>query len=138
MHSFHKGGTLVMTMVERPLAGPGSPVTALNVLARAGWTITNDRKANTFAFPPDRRVLVEFLPEANEFGPNETLWGIRAYDDLHQIVWEATFTSATPAEFIAAFLTDLADPEPLDPDREEDVVPAIAPADNASPTSDEG
>lgn len=126
-----------MTMVERPLAGPGSPVTALNVLARAGWTITNDRKANAYAFPPDRRVLVAFLPEANEHGPNETLWRVRAYDDLHQIVWEATFTSATPAELIAAFLTDLADSEPLDPDREDDVIPATALADNASPAPDQ-
>ncbi|MFD0855257.1 DUF317 domain-containing protein [Actinomadura adrarensis] len=38
-------------------------------------------------------------------------------------MWEATFTSLTPAEPIAAFLTDLASPEPLDPDRDDPLPP---------------
>jgi uncharacterized protein DUF317 len=116
-----------MTLVARPLAGPGLPGTALNVLEDAGWTITNDEKANAYAFPADRRVLVAFLPEDNDFAADGTPWMIRAYGDVHQVVWEAAFTSDTPAELIAAFLADLVSPEPLDPDRDDDI-PALTPA----------
>lgn len=50
---------------------------------------------------------------------------IRAYlhADLPDIVWEATFTDQVPAEFIAAFLTDVTNGEPLDPDRDEGTGP---------------
>ncbi|MFI0486564.1 DUF317 domain-containing protein [Actinomadura sp. 9N215] len=108
-------------------------------MARAGWTITNDRKANAYAFPQERRVLVAFLPEGNDHAPNEKLWVIRTYEDLHQIVWEATFSSAAPAELIAAFLTDPANPKSLDPDREDDApaTTTLPVSGNASPTSDE-
>jgi uncharacterized protein DUF317 len=119
-----------MTLVARPLAGPGVPGTALNVLEDAGWTITNDGRANAYAFPADRRVLVAFLPEDNDLAAGGTLWMIRAYSDLHQLVWEATFTADTPAELIAAFLADLVSPEPLDADREDDA-PAPTPTDVA-------
>jgi hypothetical protein len=109
-----------MTLVSRPLAGPGTPGTALNVLQTAGWNLTSDEKANAYAFPPDRRLVVAFLPEANDFAPDGPLWVIRAYGDMHNVEWQAGFTENTPAELIAAFLTDLIKPEPLDTEREDD------------------
>jgi hypothetical protein len=66
-------------LVARPLAGPGSPGAALKVLEDAGWTITNDEKANAYAFPHDH-VLVAFLPEENDLATPETLWLIRTYN----------------------------------------------------------
>jgi hypothetical protein len=109
-----------MAMVARPLAGPGTPGTALNVLEAAGWTVTSDEMANAYAFPPDRSLVVAFLPETNDFASKGQLWVIRAYGDLHDIKWQATFTDDTPAEFIAAFLADLIKPEPLDTVREDE------------------
>jgi len=107
-----------MTLIARPLAGPGWPDTAMNVLGRAGWTIIGDEVANVYASPPDDRALVAFLPEPNQLAPKEVLWLVRVYNDAQQVLWEATFTDDTPAELIAAFLADLVKPEPLDPDRE--------------------
>jgi hypothetical protein len=108
-----------MALVARPLAGPGTPGTAFDVLQAAGWNITVDEAANTFGFPDDRCAVAAFLPETNDFAPDGPLWVIRAYNDLHKIKWEATFTEDTPAEFIAAFLSDLTNPVPLDTDRDD-------------------
>ncbi|GAB3971365.1 hypothetical protein GCM10029978_046420 [Actinoallomurus acanthiterrae] len=108
-----------MTCVARYLAGPGAPETALDVLKQARWLLADDEAGNTFAFAPDRRVIVAFLPETNDFAPGGPLWVIRAYlhGDFPDIAWEATFTNATPAELIAGFLTELANPAPLDDER---------------------
>ncbi|GAA4617222.1 hypothetical protein GCM10023195_76770 [Actinoallomurus liliacearum] len=114
-----------MALVSRPLAGPGLPGTALELVRAAGWTVTSDGKANAYAFPPDRRVVLAFLPEHNHFAPEAPLWVIRAYGDLHDIEWEATFTDDTPAEFIAAFLADLIKPEPLEREHDEDSSPIV-------------
>jgi hypothetical protein len=113
-----------MALVSRPLAGPGLPGTAIELVRAAGWTVASDDKANVFAFPADRRVVLAFLPESNEFAPQGPLWVIRAYGDLHDIEWEATFTDNTPAEFIAAFLADVIKPEPLDTEREHEEDPS--------------
>ncbi|MCO5999761.1 DUF317 domain-containing protein [Actinoallomurus rhizosphaericola] len=115
-----------MALVSRPLAGPGLPGTALELVRAAGWTVTLDDKANAYAFAPDRRVILAFLPESNDFSPGGPLWGIRAYGDLHDLMWEATFTDNTPVEFITAFLTDLIKPEPLDTEREDEASCLIA------------
>lgn len=109
-----------MTLVARPLAGPGRPGTVLDLLKQAGWTVTTDDKANAYAFTGDHRVIACFLPERNDFAPPKELWVIRAYGDLNEIIWEAAFTADTPAEFVAAFMADLIKPEPLDPDRDDD------------------
>lgn len=109
-----------MTLESRPLAGSGVPGTALDVLERVGWIVTSDERANVYAFPPDRHVVVAFLPEANDFAAHDELWVIRAYGDLHDLRWQATFTDDTPAEFVAAFLTDLVKPEPLDTERDDE------------------
>lgn len=108
-----------MALESRPLAGPGTPGTVLEVARDAGWTLTCDEKANVYAFPPDRRLVAAFLPESNDFAPGGPLWVIRAYSDLHTIEWQAGFTENTPAEFIAAFLADLVKPEPLDTERDD-------------------
>ncbi|GLY79195.1 hypothetical protein Airi01_074620 [Actinoallomurus iriomotensis] len=112
-----------MSLVARPLAGPGCPGTALNVVEREGWTITHDEVGNAYVFPPDHRVIAAFLPERNDFAAAEALWVIRAYGDLNDVLWEATFTEETPTEFIAAFLADLTKSEPLDPAREDEETP---------------
>jgi hypothetical protein len=112
-----------MALVSRVMAGPGRPGTVLDLVRDAGWTLTSDEKANVYALPPDRRVVLAFVPETNEFAPGGPLWVIRAYGDLHTIEWQATFTENTPAEFIAAFLADLIRDEPLDTEREDDDSP---------------
>ena len=112
-----------MELIDRPMAGPGWPDTALDVLARAGWSITRDEVANVYAWRPDGRVLVAFLPEANDLAPVEVVWLVRTYDESQQVLWEATFAGETPAELIAAFLADLVRPEPLDPHREYQPMP---------------
>lgn len=112
-----------MTLVARPLAGPGSPGTALNVVEHAGWMFTHDEAGNAYAIAPDHRVIAAFLPERNNFAPAGALWAIRAYGDLNDVEWEATFTDKTPAEFVAAFLADLITPEPLDPERDNEDTP---------------
>lgn len=121
-----------MTMVERPLAGPGIPATALEVLEHAGWKAITDEMGNTYAFPASHRVIAAFLPERNSFRPNAdpALWAVRTYNDLNQMIWEATFTDHTPTEFIAAFLADLVKSEPLDTERDKD-----EPKRTAEPTS---
>lgn len=106
-----------MALITRPLAGPGMPSTVLDITEAAGWTLTTDEKDNVYAFPPDHRLVLAFLPEQNAFAPAGALWVIRAYSDLHAVEWQATFTDHTPTEFIAAFLTDLIKPEPLDTER---------------------
>jgi hypothetical protein len=110
-----------MTLVERAIAGPGSPNTALGVLSRAGWDTIHDENGNTYAFPADHRAVVAFLPEDNDFAEHGKLWVVRAYSDLHAVVWEATFTVDTPAELIAACLADLVKNEPLDRYRDDDI-----------------
>jgi hypothetical protein len=128
----------MMPLVPRFLAGPGAPDTALGMLRNAGWRLDSDDKGNMFAFAPDRRVIVAFLPEENEFAPRvsnwpgwEPLWVIRAYvhGDLPDVMWEATFTSDTPAEFIAALLVDLVRKTPLDLDRHDEAAPPPLPDD---------
>lgn len=114
-----------MTLVARPLAGPGIAGTALNVLGRQGWNTIHDEVGNAYLVSPDHRVIAAFLPERNEFAPAGPLWVIRAYGELNAAEWEATFTDKTPAEFIAAFLTDLTAPEPLDPGRDDEDTPAM-------------
>ncbi|WP_395111385.1 DUF317 domain-containing protein [Actinomadura sp. SCN-SB] len=61
----------------------------------------------------------------------EPLWVIRAYvhGDLPDVVWEARFTSDTPAEFIVALLVDLVRKAPLDLDRHDDPAPPPLPDD---------
>lgn len=108
-----------MSLVARPLAGAGSPGTALNVADRAGWMIREEETGNAYAIAPGHRVIAAFLPERNDFAPVGALWVIRAYGYLNEITWEATFTDETPAEFIAAFLADLTASEPLDPERDQ-------------------
>jgi hypothetical protein len=115
-----------MALVSRPLAGPGLPGTVIEFVRAAGWTVSPDDKANVYAFSADRRVVLAFLPESNKFAPEGQLWVIRAYGDLHDIEWEATFTENTPAEFIAAFLADLIKPEPLDTERDDEAPSPIA------------
>ncbi|TDE22822.1 DUF317 domain-containing protein [Actinomadura sp. 6K520] len=123
-----------MVDLPRHVAGPGMPDTALGVVRAAGWRIEHDRHGNTFAFAPDRRVISAFLPEGDRFSPMitnwpswEPVWVIRAYvhGELNQVIWEATFTSDTPAEFIAAFLLDLVRKTPLDNDRDEPAPPPL-------------
>jgi hypothetical protein len=116
-----------MALVARPLAGPGNPGTLLGMLEREGWMISHDEMANTFAISPGHRLIAAFLPERNDFAQPETLWAIRAYGELNDVVWEAAFTGETPVEFVAAFVSDLIKPEPLDTDREEEEDTASAP-----------
>ena len=128
----------------RVLAGPGEPGTALEVLREAGWQVHDDDLANAHAWSPDALAYVGFLPEgdtgqqhlgdadggasanwAAEAAAARTprvLWAVRAYRQPHAPtpVWTATFTDATPAELVAAFLAAVADPagitrDPLDP-----------------------
>jgi hypothetical protein len=113
-----------MTLLARPLAGPGNPGTALHVLQCQGWNTTHDEMSNAYLTSPDHRVIAAFLPERNDFAQAGQLWVIRAYGELNAVEWEATFTDKTPAEFIAAFLTDLITPEPLDPERDDEDTPA--------------
>src|SRR5262245_20528441 len=125
---------MVMDLVARPFAGPGTPGTALMVLQAAGWTVKKDPAANAYVSAPDHRHIAAFLPERNDFAPGGPLWVIRAYDEPpvpvpSEPAWEATFTEGTPAEFIAAFLTDLVNPTPLDPDRDDDAFPLTVQAD---------
>lgn len=108
-----------MALVSRSLAGPGMPSTVLEVAEAAGWTLTTDDKDNVYAFPPDHRLVLAFLPERNAFAPAGVSWVIRAYSDLHAVEWQAAFTDNTPAECVAAFLADLVKPEPLDAERGE-------------------
>jgi hypothetical protein len=96
------------------------------VLQAAGWSVASNESANTYAYAPDHNLIVAFLPETNDFAPDGPLWVIRAYNDLHNVEWEASFTDNTPAEFIAAFLNDLIKSEPLDTEREDDSLPTIA------------
>ncbi|WP_395110216.1 DUF317 domain-containing protein [Actinomadura sp. SCN-SB] len=132
-----------MADLPRYLAGAGMPDTALGVLHQSGWRFEQDEHGNTFAFSPDRRVIVAFVPEEG-FGPAEgdrwrfaprlpgwpswePVWVVRAYahGDLDAVVWEAVFTSDTPAEFIAAFLVDLVRKRPLEAERDEPAPPAL-------------
>jgi hypothetical protein len=102
--------------------------------ATPGGASKPERPATCIAFAPDRRLIVAFMPEGDRFAPAisnwpswEPLWVIRAYihGELNEVVWEATFTSQTPVEFIAAFLVDLVRKTPLDPERDEPAPPTL-------------
>lgn len=115
------------TDTPRYLAGAGTADAALDVLAKADWTMIGKPNGNVFAYSPDGRVVAGWMPEGSEaFAPHANgwntaapIWVIRAYKDVDRVdlAWEATFTVDTPTEFVAAMLADLVRPEPLDPDR---------------------
>jgi len=67
---------------------------------------------------PDNTVRASWAPELDARGP---LWTVTHTPGggYAPSAWQATFSDDTPAELIAAFLTDLVRTEPLDTGRAE-------------------
>jgi len=121
-----------MTTTSRWSAGPGAPGLLLDLLTAEGWTAEPDTYGNTTCTGPDGTLTIAFGPETPAYHRGGPLWTAThtpaAQPDpapcdcgtSHRArCWTATFGDEVPVEAIAAFLTDLIGPEPLDPHRED-------------------
>ncbi|WP_019359463.1 DUF317 domain-containing protein [Streptomyces sp. AA1529] len=111
------------------LAGESSPVPALSPLMDAGFRQEVDTKGNVQLTSSGGRHHVEYMPN----GLTHALWGIaEAPDRYTPPTWQATFTTGTPPEVVAAFATALTQdggPRPSGPrPRADDVLRPLADA----------
>ena len=102
-------------------AGPGTPDTALEILAWAGWSRYEDQRGDVTYRSADGQVSAEFGPETARYRqhPRTGLWQVTytGPDPYRPDAWTAAFGDQVPAEAIAAFLQALIDSDGLDPDR---------------------
>jgi len=93
------------------LAGPAASQPARQPLLNAGFRQKVDNNGNVQLTSPGGHHHVDYMPN----GLTHTLWTIsEAPDRYTPPTWQATFTTGTPPEVVAAFTTALAqDTDPL-------------------------
>lgn len=94
------------------LAGPGDTDLVWSVLYERGWVVIGGGPDGRDAFAPDGQARLSHRPHHD--APGQRAWTATATPGLDgQPMWTATFTTRTPAHYIAAFADALANPEGL-------------------------
>ncbi|WP_042375663.1 DUF317 domain-containing protein [Streptacidiphilus neutrinimicus] len=94
------------------LAGPGDTDLVWSVLYERGWVVIGGGPDGHDAFAPDGQARLSH--RTHHTAPGQRAWTATATPGLDgQPMWTATFTSRTPAHYIAAFADALANPEGL-------------------------